>query len=338
MESHIYIHPSNFVYNGTDEESQVVDKLHHLLSDIQMIYKGYDGVFAKENKFLVCPSVYSVNVYKGKSLFALAGECLAGEEWTLLLTVFADTGGGVSEQEPSIEEIRRMSEYDSGEENPTSMIVLNAPVKNAESLEKDVKKEVKTQEKYMCFDKYEIIYGETSWVTFRRQILGNHPEDANHFINECRRYFNNLTFHDNCIISLDDGEYNYLEACPCKIVYYLSVLNDKYFEVHKRCCGTERIVQPNHVLEQFSYRYCLDEYGSINRTPDTKDDRTFVFKIGKEKQDFVVFCDLHLKITHPDDTYRPNVRNFNPRIYFNVVPHADFNDADIYVGSIGRHL
>jgi hypothetical protein len=42
----------------------------------------------------------------------------------------------------------------------------------------------------------QIIYGLSDWFKFRRYFLGLYPRNGKFFIDECRKYFINLFFHD----------------------------------------------------------------------------------------------------------------------------------------------
>lgn len=326
MQAHIYLHPDNFAHNGIDDKVRVNNKFHSLLQDMETIVR--DSQYREENKFVVLDGLYSVSILPDKDIFSYAEENLPNDEKTILYDILANTAEGISGDVPTIDELRDRCTFSATETYPTTMMVLNAPLEDA-----------KSTQVYMQFDNYQIVYGKSSWITFRRQILGNHPEDANHFMIECKRYFSDLIFHANCTSSLVDDDYNYLEVCPRKIVYYLSALNDRYFDVYKRYCTREQRAQANVVLEDFSGCYGLEEPGSINRNPHTRDKRTFDFIIDQTTR-HTVFCDLHLKISNPDDNYRGREvgQHFNPRIYFNIEPFEDYESASIYVGSIGEHL
>lgn len=327
MEAHIYLHPANFAYNGSDDLASVQNKFHALLSDMKKIV--YSPPYNQENKFVVQKNMHEVKVFAKKDLYTFMEENISVDDKTVFWTILSNTADGIHGNALTIEELSAKCVYYMDEEHPTTMMIVNALPAIGEC----------QQRQYMQFDNYQIVYGYNSWQTFRRQILGNHPgSDANKFMEECNRYFPNLSFHPNCVSSLNDGSYNYLETCPRKIVYYLSALNDDYFNVHKQHHQNGGNVQPNDILVDFSGMCGLEEPGSIHANPATKDRRTFVFVIGEEKVERTILCDLHLKISLPDDRYNRAVgKDFNPRIYFNI-EMIDENHAGIYVGSIGKHL
>ncbi|MBQ7382030.1 MAG: hypothetical protein IJV61_03275 [Paludibacteraceae bacterium] len=327
MEAHIYIHPANFEYNGIDTESQVVAKYEYLLRDWSDLR---DSPTHEENKFYVLSGVHVVNAYKQQNIYDFIFAHLRPEESGLFLTILGDTSIGKHIQEPTIEELTKQCVYQEGEAFATTMMVLNVP-----SLE-----DVPQVNPYIQFEDYQIVYGRTSWQTFRRQILGNHPgDDPAVFIEECKKYFPNLLFHENCTNSLTYKEFDCINTCPRKIIYYLSCLNDCYHLLCKEYHDAGKNNEPNDILADFSGRYGFDRAASIQGDPASKDTRTFTFKHPDEDREIDVLCDLHFKITSPDIRYKGRIcGNYNPRIYFGIRNNEDYSSIKIYVGSIGEHL
>jgi hypothetical protein len=186
--------------------------------------------------------------------------------------------------------------------------------------------------RYITFDEYTIVYSRDSLVKLRRQILGNHPGSVDNFLSECRKWFLNLEFHDNCKKSLIT-DYIYLDIIPRKLVYYLSCLNDGYAEIHKEHQHHDQGI--NNTLKDFSGKYGLEDVGSRQGNPHEKAKLTFDFVVnGMTKQ---LYCEPHLKISTPDNGKICNdLRKFNPRIYF--YPNYCVDSGIIYVGSMGTHL
>lgn len=187
----------------------------------------------------------------------------------------------------------------------------------------------------MQFETYEVVYNRDSWITLRRQILGNHPGPIEDFIRNAAPYFDNILFSSNCIDSLSQGDY--LNIIPRKIIYNLSVLNDRFRQLQK-----QKKISVNEILAEFAGLYKLDIPGSLQRDPSTKQNRTFSFEYQKncnsQLQQREYNCEPHLKIESPDDNYSGRqVVNFHSRIYFHFGEEG-FADNKILVGSIGPHL
>jgi hypothetical protein len=316
MKTKLILHPEAFVYNGKDSETDVKNKLVALVKDISMIFGLGDGFTDKDS--FVCPmDIVECSVYKDIKLRDFISTHLEGDQ----IGIFYSLIGNHSEMPDgkTFEELKQSCEYHKDEQEVTSLVILNHAVEQRPLIP------------YIQFDNYELVYSYGSWLTLRRQVLGNHPGTPQEFINECSRCFDSLIFSQNCVSTLIDGNHHYLESIPRKIVYYLSCLNDGYagvLEVYK----TQGY---NVTLTVFSGKYNLDRQGSGERNPDHKDALTFQFEL--DGKTIKYYCEPHLKISTADDNYpnRANLKHFNPRIYFN---HNDcLETGKIYVGSIGKH-
>lgn len=330
MVAHIYIHPDNFRYNKVDSEAYLASKLKSLVNDMEeVVYEHND-----ENKFFVVPGLFEIDVFYKEQLIPFVNKSLTGDEQGVLYTMLADVAEGTDTM--TLEELESRCHYRPEEENPTSMVVLNA------SEEDDEVEEEKGESKdYIQFDHYEIIYGKDNWRTFRRQILGNYPGSAANFIAECDTYFPELQIHRNCISSLCDENYDYLKTSSRRIVYYLSVLNDCFKGVYEKYIKNgELTYTPNAILADFSGIYRLDIPGSLDAEPSTRTARTFEFKSKWTDAQVRLYCDPHLKIELPDKEYCGTYRklDFHPRIYFHYKYEIETMTMQIYVGSIGKHL
>lgn len=330
MVANIFLHPDNFRYNKVDDEDYLASKLKSLVNDLEeVVYKRNE-----ENKFFVLSGFFDVDIFYKKQIIPFADKHLIGDEKGVLYAMLANEADGTTTM--SLEELEAKCNYSQGEEHPTSMVVLNVPkIDNDLAADKE-----EYPKEYIQFEHYEIIYGKNNWRTFRRQILGNHPgDDYIAFINDCEKYFPNISFHSNCTNSLAYKEFDCINTCPRKIIYYLSCLNDCYHLICKEYHDFGKNTEPNDILADFSGRYGLDRAASIQGQPASKDSRTFTFKHPDGKQEIEVLCDLHFKITSPDTRYRGRIcDNYNPRIYFGIRPNADYSSVKIYVGSIGEHL
>ncbi len=331
MVAHIYLHPDNFRYNNVDSEAYLASKLKSLVNDMEEVV----CLYSDENKFFTVPDLFEIDIFYKEQIYSFANKHLIGDEQGVLYSMLANVSESTATM--TLEELETKCIYRAGEQNPTSMMVLNAPEENQEDEEKhkDVSKP------YIAFDHYEIIYGKNNWRTFRRQILGNHPGCAEGFISECNKYFPALQIHRNCISTLCDDNYNYLVTSPRRIVYYLSVLNDCFKGIYEKYINNgKETSSPNAILADFSGSYHLDISGSLDADPSTRALRTFEFTSMRTNTQVRLYCDPHLKIEQPDAEYCGTYRksDFHPRIYFHYDYVIETTMMHIYVGSIGKHL
>lgn len=337
MKANLYLHPDTFIYNNVDTIDQVTARLVSLVDDMTKVITDYGS----ENVFKVPMSLLSVHVYDRMTIIDLAQSCLENDCIGVFYTMLADTSEEYDNLK--IEELRERCLYRPDETEVNSILVFNIPEEDRRGNEmtggeeEDKKKHRSIMNDYIVFDKYEIVYSKRTWLYLRRQILGNHPEAPSFFIKECRKYFPDLCFHDNCVYSLVDADYNYLETSPRKLVYYLSCLNDKFNSVcesHKDS-GSDA----NTILADFSGRYGLDEPGSLQQNPEKKSLLTYCFMRNDDTKCNVV-CEPHLKISQEDNNCR--VKNidytkFHPRIYFSF-SNPNIENGKILVGSMGKHV
>lgn len=325
MIANLFLHSKAFEYNQTDSEKLVLNKLKSLLNDIVDIVYMYND----ENKFKIGKDFIDCKIFKGESIMEFAQRFLEGEELALFYTIL----GNVSEDDnSSFEELLKRCEYCDEEEEVNSLLVLN----QCDSILTNYLLPLKPG---MQFERYIVVYGMSSWIALRRQILGNHPENPKHFISEAKKYFPKLCFSDNCLNSLDKGEY--LKQIPRKIVYYLACLNDYFFEIRKKYSDKS---DRNVILGDFS-GYCrFDEPASLEGKLAKKNEMTFSFMI--EGKPVLIPCEPHLKISQEDKNYRGHIDyvRFHPRIYFAFdVTIGGSKDPlkykeTVFVGSIGPHL
>lgn len=319
MIANLYLHKDAFLYNGTDSKEQVVEKLRAFANDMRAIV--YDN--NSENVFCVSYDILKCEVYAGVSFTEAVSTYLDGELSCIIYTMLANTSEEFSKP---MEELEKMAVYQPSETEVNTIVFFNC-----QEREKDTKH-------YIQFDNYEIVYNQSSWISLRRQILGNHPGTPISFVQNCKKYFCSLAFHENCVESLKDDYYDYLATSPRKIVYYLSCLND-CFKIIKE---SHQFTAPdaNSILKDFSGQYGLDESGSIERNPEKKTLLTFSFSLSEnEGEKKEMLCEPHLKISQPDSnsTADINYNTFHPRIYFHF-GDPSVEKGNILVGSIGKHV
>lgn len=316
MIANLYLHSEAFRYNGSDSEETVVVKIKLLLNDIVDIVYKYraENVFKTSNDL-----VYNCYIYKQIGLMEFIEKHLDMDESTLFYSMLTD----ISEKyDLSYDELNNLCLYRESETEVNSLLVINTPIDNGHITRKKI---------YLSFDEYKVVYSKDSWITLRRQILGNHPENAENYIEEAKKYFPRIYFHDNCVNSLKQD--NYLEIIPRKITLYLACLNDKFYAIRKKYKPNS---DRNNILKNFSGECGLDAVASLEGNIGKKKSMTFNFLM--DNKNITVCCEPHLKISQEDDNYKGNVHynTFHPRIYFAF----DVNGYDnkIFVGSIGPHL
>jgi len=176
--------------------------------------------------------------------------------------------------------------------------------------------------------KYQIIYNINDWYFFRRQYLGiyPHPNDGEYFIEECRKYFPNLFFHER-----NKKTVTYiLKDCSKKLVYHLEALNDKFMNSYNM--GMDR----TQTLKHFSLAAELDETASLEGDASRKTALTFAFINDKGLQENVC-CEPHLKLCYNDDYPGDTSYSNDRRIYFHE-GKQNIQQGKILIGHIGKHL
>ena len=310
MRANILLHPDSLKRNPNDSESEYMEKFSRFTNDVQdILINGLD------DHFIFSTSLYSAQLFEAKTIFELS-EMLGREEKDIIYGILTNTA---EIEDCSIGEYKNRCQYTKGEEVCSTMAILNEETTETNDNE------------YIQFENYEIVYGYGSWQTFRRQILGNHPESASDFISCAKILFPSLFFHPNCENSVAD----YLNCIPRRIVYYLSCMNDNLIQ-YKNSCGT---CQANDILEGFSVKYGLDKCGSIEMRPKHKPNFTYSF-MDKNGNCQRVCCEPHLKINKYDSNYSLSIsdrlKSFNARIYFHF-GSPDIQGGRILIGSIGPH-
>lgn len=322
MKVNFFLHSEAFEYNGKDSECTVVKKFKLLLDDFSdIVYEyGDENVFKTSNNL-----ISNCKIYKQEGLMDFINKHLDHDECALFYSILTDIS---DDYDLCYEELKKMCTYKKDETEINSLLVINY---YEDSSEEDIKLP------YITFDKYMVVYSKDSWITLRRQILGNHPGKPDYYINEAKKYFSNITFHENCIKSLEQD--NYLDIIPRKITLYLSCLNDKFYIIRNQYKENS---DRNDILRDFSGQCNLDEPASLEGNIKKKKSMTFKFKVKSkiENQEKIleISCEPHLKISQQDANYKGSIdyKKFHPRIYF-AFDVKEFKNH-IFIGSIGPHL
>lgn len=325
MKAILYIHIDAVKYNGTNTNG-FVKNLKKFVRDLQEI----DCWDAANNKIVVSEDIWIASVCNGMTFPNFINKYLERDEVNFMYQILANTSNKTN---ITYRELQENSIYKSDEKECISLIVLNE-LKN-ESDEISSEENQVPQNPYMTFDNYQIVYGRDSWFCLRRQILANHPGDANSFMQDCRKYFPDLTFSKDCENRL---ETKYLVGIPRKIVYYLSCINDCFSNFRKNHANPNSI---NLLLADFSGIYGMDEAASMQRTPEKKEQYSFEFYKYKSRTTKKVCCDPHFKIRHYDENCLSAIKEDGEkcygRIYFNL-GDTDIHPTNILIGSIGPHV
>jgi len=175
---------------------------------------------------------------------------------------------------------------------------------------------------------YHIVYNINNWYEFKRYFLGIHPHrnDGEYFIEECKKYFPNLFFHER-----NKKTVTYiLKDCSRKLIYHLTALNDKF--IYSNNMGTDR----TQTLKHFSLAAELDETASLEGDASRKNNFTFVFinNIGLPEN---VCCESHLKLCYNDSYPGDTSYSTDRRIYFHE-GKQNIQQGKILIGHIGKHL
>jgi hypothetical protein len=314
MIANLYLHTDSFLYNGSDTFEEFSSKFQKFVSDLSVmkVERGENIIYVTE-RFCV------VNIFEDKTIFDLAVS-LQTEEKNLLYSILGNTS---QECDLSLDQLKSKCKYQEDESECHSIIVFNAPNTTTHS-----------DQNYINFDEYEIVYNKSSWIYLRRQILGNHPQEANHFIEECKKYFPSLFFHDNN----KEVVGKYLKYIPRKIIYYLSCLNDCFLNFRH---SYENRENTNNMLRDFAFRYNMDDEASLQGNPSKRVDLIYKFPRKKDASLKEIHCEPHLKINKYDDNYKKKKTDdedkFCARIYFHF-GDPEIKENIILIGSIGPHI
>lgn len=308
MKAKFYLHPDCIKYDSIESEEAYVNKFSSLIKDLVEVIGDDSG----ETEYVFSDELYSAPIFEGKDIYAFAIEHLNRDSVTFLYQVLQQLGQPLSF---TPEDIERISIYTRGAESCHALIVLNRPYTEA------------SNDKYIQFERYELIYNKHSWLTVRRQILGNHPGTASEFMKCAKTYFPNIVFSPNCGNVIEP----YLTIIPRKIIYYLSCINDRLIEFWNKHSNKKSI---NDVYADFAGQYGMDRAGSQQSTPKKSEKYTFEFTVDNASKK--ICCGPHFKITHVDDncndpTIQKN-KKIHARIYFNI------DKKKVYIGSIGPHI
>ena len=175
-------------------------------------------------------------------------------------------------------------------------------------------------------DKSQIVYDKSSWYDFRRYHLGLFHGEAEYFIDECRKFYPNMFFHNHN----KDSVGNILKSFARTIIFHLNGIHDilpDLMEKHPEFNQTE-------LLRELSDKAKFPEVA----TPEgggNKKYMKFGFKPDNGDKNIEVLCELHAKLCYDDSN--DGKYHKDKRIYFHK-GRKDIAGGRILIGHIGKHL
>jgi len=304
MTAEFYIIPESFENTQIFSKDEIEEKIKALAQDFILIKQYKDT-----NKIYVNPQIYLVVFIGGATILdllynpAISRKHIDRDVHLALQKIIGES----AETDVPSEEIIEVLLPNHNEEECYGLIAFNK-MENIKS-------------------EYQIVYNINDWYAFRRYFLGlyPHPHDGEYFIEECKKYFPCLFFHERnkeTVLYL-------LKDCPKKTVYHLAALNDKFKDSF--LFGLDR----THTLKHFSLAAKLDEEASLEGDASRKEVLTFDFINDKGLSERVC-CEPHLKLCcndyHGDTSY-----STDRRIYFHE-GKPNIQQGKILIGHMGKHL
>jgi hypothetical protein len=304
MIAEFYIIPESFRYKAGVKTEELEEKIKRLADDCFMHIRKYKD----ENRIFVHSDVYSIDIFDGITIY----DFLYDQQRTR----------GIFDRDV-IKALRKIIDENNETSCAADYIVNNLLPNHNEN----------TCYGLICFNEIEtiasnylIVYNLQSWFGFRRFFLGLYPGNSGYYIDECKKYFVNLFFHEGN----KDTIRPILADCPKKIAHHLSVLNDVLPEILKQ----EKQLQV--VLKMLTAGAHLDEKASLEGNIARKKDLTFSFENDKGKPEDV-YCEAHLKICYNDNYPHDTSYSTDRRIYFHC-GRPNIQNGKILIGHIGKHL
>lgn len=264
MIANFYIIPESLSNESLNNEK--------FLTSLQSFVSDYHNFleFKEENKIIIQRDVFDVVLPNGKTLaeFLYSHDSeIQGKELSLkqfLSSIFLK----LSNQDVDIEIIKEKIKCNSIE-NCFGIISLH----KIEGLA----------------DENQVIYDKDSWYGFRRFHLGLYFNDEKYFIDECKKYYPKLYFHDNNYDSIS----KILNSFSKKIIFHLNGLNDVLPSL------LEKKDFKNHtdLLIMFSTEASLDENASLEGSNKNRLKFDFYNKNGETES---LVCEPHIKLCFND--------------------------------------
>lgn len=170
-------------------------------------------------------------------------------------------------------------------------------------------------------DKQYLVYNKNNWLDFHRYFLSIYSHDASFFIDECKKYYPELFFHENNYQSIKAIISDSIKT----VIHYLNELSENFLKCKLETNNRIDLLKKFNSISNFDLDASLE--GNIKR----KKELTFNF-INNRKEDVPVYCELHLKLLYDD-----NRKLKQNRIYFHE-GKDDIEEGKMLIGHIGKHL
>jgi hypothetical protein len=301
MVAELYIVAESFANNANFSTNEIEDKTKALAQDFVYIRK-----YKEANKLYVHPDIYNINFLNGIVLsdlvynWQVAKQHIDRDVFNALQKIVVESATTTYTSEEVIEILL----LEHNEDCCHAVVAFNA-ISNIQP-------------------ERQIVYNLQGWFEFRRHFLSIYPGDAAFFMEECRKYFPNIIFHENNWNTVGAILPNF----SAKIIYHLVALHDRFSE------SLDGIRNRQQILDHFSINCKLDETASLQGNANANPFFTYEFHslTGAARN---VCCAPHLKLCSSgipgDNTY------YFHRIYFHEgLP--DFEEGKLLVGHIGEHI
>jgi hypothetical protein len=303
MIAELYIIPESFAYNKSFSAAEIEKKIKALAADFDQIRNYKDT-----NKILIHDDVYDVALIHNTTVLELlynneiARKYLDRDAWASLINIIDKAGKTDITTREVIDVL-----LPGHNENTCYGLIGFHEFKGVPS-------------------EYQIVYNISDWYIFRRYFLALYPKHGDFFIDECKKYFPDLFFHERNKYTIN----TILSDCPKKIVCHLAALNDKFRDAQRAGETTGQI------LKRFSIDNKLDETASLQGNVHKKAALTFQF-LNDQNEVENVCCESHLKLSRNDGYPGDSSYSKNRRVYFHE-GKAHIQKGRILIGHIGKHL
>lgn len=174
-------------------------------------------------------------------------------------------------------------------------------------------------------DFFQLIYGIDQWYKFRRHFLGLYPVNEHFFIEECKKYFPKLHFHEDNKVTIKP----ILKDFSQNIIKHLGYLNDIFYNYRNKIFDNETVK-----YKTFTSECNLEARAAPKDNNDAKEKLSFNF-LDDNGMRMNVICYPHLRLRKSDNV--GDTHYYKHRIYF----HEGLNSickGNILIGHIGEHL
>lgn len=299
MIANFYIIPES-LRNENLNDDEFLFSLENFISEYSKILE-----FKEENKIVIQNDIYEVTLPNGYTLaeFLYSSDIpLEGKEISIkkfLSSIFSK----LSHEGITIDDIKEK--------------ILSNSIDNCYGI-------ISLSEIEGIADENQVIYDNGSWLKFRRHHLGVYFGNSRYFIDECKKYFPQLYFHENNYLSIGD----ILDGFSNKIIFHLVALNDKLPDF---LIKINDYANHTDLLSQFSHSSSLDDKATLQGS--NKHKLTFAFTNERGESENII-CEPHMKLCANDSS---DGHKYHNRIYF-YFGKKGIQYSKILVGHIGEHL